>query len=191
VEKSEVRDRRSASPCYPTTPRLPSCILRGERALLQYPCLVFLVCSLSIGCAAAPETIRKEETKSKDIGALHKYEETFNPADYDPEIPLERREEKKESLPSEEPTSPAEEVELVSGFRVQVTFTDNIDQANRIKDEVALLLSDEPVYVVYEAPYYKVRAGDFLSRPNANPILRILFENGYKDSWIVPDKVKR
>lgn len=153
-------------------------------------CSSLMLTSLAQGCAPT-DTVRSKQSDKEIIEILHKHERTFNPADYDPEVPFEVKEESQEPQQPEEPSIPAEEAELVGGFRVQVTFTDNIDQANTIKDQVALLVGDENVYVVYEAPYYKVRVGDFLSRPDANKTLNILFQNGYKDSWIVPDKVRK
>lgn len=151
---------------------------------------VLLVASSMMGCAPT-ENVKKEESDTRSAEMLHKHEKTFNPADYDPEIPFEVQEEKQKPQQPEESPALSEEVAFVSGFRVQVTFTDNIDQANIVKDQVVPLVGDQNVYVVYEAPYYKVRVGDFLSRPDANGTLNILFQYGYKDSWIVPDKVKR
>jgi len=153
-------------------------------------CLTLAV-SVLIACASGPSTQREERAHKESVEALHRHERTFNPADYDPEIPFEVKEEKQEPEQSEQQPALVEEVETVSGFRVQVIFTDNIDHANTVKDEVALLVGDQNVHIVYEAPYYKVRVGDFLSRPEANETLNLLFQHGYKDSWIVPDKVKK
>lgn len=158
--------------------------------------IVFFIVLISLaitvaGCASSAEETKSSSNDDKEF--LHKYEKTFNPSDYDTEIAQEKLEEKKESPAAKGETSlPAsEEAEIVSGFRVQVSFTDNIEVANQVKNELSSLLTDQTVYVVYEAPYYKVRVGDFFTRPEANFTLKSLIEKGYKDAWIVPDKVRK
>ena len=43
--------------------------------------------------------------------------------------------------------------------------------------------------MIYDSPYYKVRVGDFLSRPETNQLLKALMERGYDEAWIVADRV--
>jgi hypothetical protein len=147
--------------------------------------LVFLVAS---GCGSSEEVTKQTDTTWDFI---QKYEKTFNPSDYDPALPTDVEEEKKQADEVSIPQPPPPEFETVPGFRVQVTFTDNMEQANTIRHNLTGVFADQQIYVVFEAPYYKVRVGDFTSRPDANVTLRVLFENGYKDSWIVPDKIRR
>lgn len=161
----------------------------------QLHLLIFLLSFMGVaGCASTSE--ERRYSNDEDTEFLHKYEKTFNPADYDPEIPSEQFDGKKDNLDldqidADQTTEPllSEEVELVSGFRIQVSFTDNIEQAHQIKNELSSLVTKHAVYVVYEAPYYKVRVGDFLSRPEANLTLKSVIGKGYKDAWIVPDKI--
>ena len=144
------------------------------------------------GCASSSPEM-KSSHNDEAIEFIHQYEKTFTPSDYDSEIGTENSDEKNQNLRTEiEILTPHnEESEVVSGFRIQVSFTENIELANQVKNELSPLLPDQQVYVVYEAPYYKVRIGDFLSRPEANLTLRTLTERGYKDAWIVPDKVRK
>lgn len=159
-----------------------------KRNILLPYCFVMLAAFLITGCATT-EHVKVEE--DENVEALNRFERTFNPADYDPEIPFERTDLEKILPIPEEPTEVSSVTEIVSGFRVQVSFTDNIEHASKIKNDVSTLFADQSVYVVYEAPYYKVRVGDFLNRPEANITLRELVERGYKDAWVVPDKVRR
>lgn len=155
-------------------------------ALLLFPIILWLA-----GCGSTSEERRAEP--EDDTEAIRRTETSFNPADYDPEIPSSHvpAQPGRPSRDTNQPSTPTTEPDLVSGYRVQVTFTDNIEQASQVKNQLSPLFTGENVYVVYEAPYYKVRVGDFLSRPDANLTLRSLFEKGYKDSWIVPDKVRK
>ena len=142
-----------------------------------------------LGCASSSSEQKSEKDDTQEF--IHRYEKTFNPSDYDSNPPAEKSEKKENQKPEETTPSAPGETELVTGFRVQVSFTDNIEQANKIKDDLSSLLTNQPVYVVFESPYYKVRVGDFLSRPDANITLKTLIDRGYKDAWIVPDKVTK
>jgi len=141
------------------------------------------------GCTSAPETTKSNEAEETEV--LHRYERTFHPSDYEVDLPAPESEKNGgEETPREESTSrPAGKSEIVPGFRVQIAFSEDIDFANQLKAEVSPRLPNQWVYVVYEAPYYKVRVGDFTTRPDANPVLKLLVDLGYKDAWIVPDKV--
>ncbi len=155
-------------------------------------CIIFSSAIVGSGCASSSEEI-KSSNNDQAVEFIHVYEKTFNPSDYDSETTPEKSAAKNQEFRTDQENStPASaESEVVSGFRIQVTFSENIEVANQVKNELSALLPDEQVYVVYEAPYYKVRVGDFLSRPEANLNLRTLTERGYKDAWIVPDKVRK
>jgi hypothetical protein len=53
------------------------------------------------------------------------------------------------------------------GFRVQVVSTSNREQAFRIKSDLLSRYPDQKTYVVFQAPNFKVRIGNFLKRPDA------------------------
>ena len=77
---------------------------------------------------------------------------------------------------------------VLPGFRVQVSSTDNLDEANTLKSEVYFKIK-QPVYVIYDSPFYKVRAGDFLDITRAKDLNFKLNQLGYKDTRVVPDSV--
>jgi hypothetical protein len=53
------------------------------------------------------------------------------------------------------------------GFRVQIISTNKRNEANDIKARVMQLYPDYRTYLDYQAPYFKVRVGDFKSREEA------------------------
>lgn len=77
---------------------------------------------------------------------------------------------------------------IMQGFRVQVTSTDNLDEANTIKSDVYFKIK-LPVYIIYDSPFYKVRAGDFLDMNRAKDLNFKLNQLGYKDTRVVQDSV--
>ncbi|SKA07281.1 Sporulation related domain-containing protein [Chitinophaga eiseniae] len=73
-----------------------------------------------------------------------------------------------------------------SGFRVQVISTNKRGDANEAKARVMQLYSDYRTYLDYQAPYFKVRVGDFKSREEASELrdkLSSLFSGGV---FVVP-----
>ncbi len=120
------------------------------------------------------------------------YEAQFRPSDYDPDVKT-LLEKKKEALQEEErttsETAAPQAPETAPGFRVQVFSSTSIDEANAAKAEVESAFPDIWFYLVYDSPTYKIRAGDFLNRFEAERFAKQCSEKKYKDAWIVPDKI--
>lgn len=145
---------------------------------------------LNAGCKSSRE-IRREEPASPGMREfLAKFEPSFNPADYDEDLSVVRLSQKEHVIPLEAMSTVTTALpETIPGFRVQVLFTQDFDQANQVKEEVDRQIPDEWVYIVYDSPYYKVRVGNYTEKGLANPMIRQLHKLGYKDAWVVPDYV--
>ena len=76
-----------------------------------------------------------------------------------------------------------------AGYRVLVITTDNLDEANKVKSEVFFRTDRKPVYISFDPPFYKVKAGDFISSSEANEFSFKLNQMGYADSKVVRDTV--
>ena len=76
----------------------------------------------------------------------------------------------------------------VDGFRIQCFASSQID---RIRSEQKMLETKVkyPVYVIFNAPYYKLLVGDFVNRPEADAALAKLKEIGYGDAWVARSKI--
>lgn len=72
---------------------------------------------------------------------------------------------------------------VVSRFRIQVLAS---TQQEQVKREKAVLASriDIPVSISFESPYYKLFAGDFAQRSEAENYLAQVKKIGYNDAWI-------
>ncbi|MEC5148347.1 SPOR domain-containing protein [Chitinophaga sp. 212800010-3] len=73
-----------------------------------------------------------------------------------------------------------------SGFRVQVISTNKRGDASEAKAKVMQLFPDYRTYLDYQAPYFKVRVGDFKSREEASELrdkLSDMFSGGV---FVVP-----
>jgi len=152
--------------------------------------VTLLACSL-LTCTPSKEVQKRvdEETFNDQIV---KYEATFRPSDYDPDPDQKngKVEDRSTEAQKESPgTQTTSSTELVPGFRVQVFSLSNIDEARAKKVEIESLFPGEWVYLEYESPAYKIRAGNFLSRFEADRFANQLRERGYDDTWTVPARV--
>ena len=86
-------------------------------------------------------------------------------------------------------TSALQIVGQVSGYRVQVNSTDNLEEADSIRTELYIKTNQKAVYITFEPPFYKVKVGDFLKISEANDLRFKLNQIGYTEARVVNDKI--
>jgi len=152
-------------------------------------CVFFFAISLW-GCSSSKEAEKKSDASAAE-NEMAIYESGFRPSDYDVDVKVFFSELKRESERKAIPSEPAviEPPIIASGFRVQLLSTANIEEANTKKAEAEVMFPTEWFYIAYDPPAYKLRAGNFLNRAEAESYMTILSENGYPDAWVVPEKV--
>jgi hypothetical protein len=172
--------------------------LNTSPRLLLYT--TFLLSSL-LGCAPSQRFVSEEEeqpvpqkieTPKEKKRPLAEYEATLKPSDFDKEVEIAQpvQEEKKPQVPIAIPKDTlVMKEEVVQGFRIQIFSSSNVDEATLIRNLAIEKFTGDSIYVVFDAPVYKVRIGDFINRYEANQRLPEFVEKGYRDAWIVPDKV--
>ncbi|MBI5541536.1 MAG: SPOR domain-containing protein [Bacteroidia bacterium] len=77
------------------------------------------------------------------------------------------------------------------GYRVQVYFgsgSDAKNTAHKIRTSLNTAFPDYDSYLVYEAPYFKVRVGDFRNRNEAYKAFKII-QSSYPGAFIVDDLI--
>lgn len=145
---------------------------------------------LFVGCGSSRET---ETSKGipPEAEELRRYEAEFRPSDYDVDVKTFfadlRKENERGKTAVEPPTT--EPPVVVPGFRVQMLATSEIDEANAKKTEAEAAFPGEWFYIVFDPPTYKLRAGNFLRRADADTFARSISEQGYPDAWVVPERV--
>ena len=80
-------------------------------------------------------------------------------------------------------------IKQTAGYRVLVLTTDNLDEANNMKTEIYFKTDQKPVYISFDPPFYKVKAGDFVSSTEANELGFKLNQMGYTESKVIRDTV--
>jgi hypothetical protein len=80
----------------------------------------------------------------------------------------------------------------IPGFRIQIFFAsgnDSKDRANAVRTEALKSHNQQPVYILFEAPYYKVRMGDFRTRLDAERALQSI-RLSFPGAFIVEDLIQ-
>ena len=78
---------------------------------------------------------------------------------------------------------------IIEGFRVQVLATSSQENAERLRYELAIEYGKD-IYIVFEAPNYKVRIGNFIDRRLAEKLRLELINKGYPSSWIIRTRIE-
>ena len=150
---------------------------------------MLLIAALTVGCASSSDVAPRPESKP-----LKEHEKTFDPGAYR-EPPAQPSKSQKTSEPiAEEKEIWVERKERVMGYRIQLYSTTSVDEA-QMKLPVmrrrldSLSVSPGRLDMSFDAPYYKIRLGDFLSRPPADSLSTVLKEHGMTDAWVVRDHV--
>lgn len=79
----------------------------------------------------------------------------------------------------------------VNGFRIQLIATQNLEKASLLEEEAKNQFSifGHKTYLVFEAPLYKIRVGDFIDRNDADEVKIQAVNYGYREAFIVRTKV--
>ncbi|MGY8783620.1 MAG: SPOR domain-containing protein [Fidelibacterota bacterium] len=78
----------------------------------------------------------------------------------------------------------------IDGFRLQIFESSSVDQATKKFNKFKKILSDS-LYLTFEAPFYKVRYGDFVSKEEAETEKKKLSKKGLKNIWTIRSRIKK
>ncbi len=132
---------------------------------------------------------QNSDTTQTLIQFVHEHEKTFDPSKYPVPISIQLPKTDSVAQIAIVDSVKIDSLEYSTGYRVQVITTQDLDEANKLKDSLETLLPTEWTYIVYHAPFYKVRVGNFYDRSSANRMVRTLTEKGIPDTWVVPDEI--
>ena len=79
--------------------------------------------------------------------------------------------------------------DVADGYRIQISFSNDRQEAYNNKAKLYKELPDEKCYVEYEEPYYKLRLGDYATRLEAYDKLRLVLAK-YPGAFVVRAKIK-
>jgi hypothetical protein len=76
------------------------------------------------------------------------------------------------------------------GYRIMIINTNNRDLAYKMRGDVLRYFPSQAVYMAYQAPYFKLKAGDFLKREDAEKFRKELSKYFTESFFIVNDIIK-
>ena len=76
------------------------------------------------------------------------------------------------------------------GYRLQIFESSSVEETNRTLRKFERSLKDS-VYMVFEAPLYKLRLGNFATKKEAEKQKKNLNKKGYKNIWIVRSRIEQ
>ena len=76
----------------------------------------------------------------------------------------------------------------IDGWRVQVIFKTKKEELRKIKIAFIKFYPDIPVYLEYEAPYYRIRVGNFRTKLEALKIKDLINEH-FPGAYPVPETI--
>ena len=168
-------------------------ILQGILALTF---LIFLIVVCSASTGSRYET-KPKDTEIEDEDEQVKIIEDFDISPYKIEIDIEEVPYGNQVLPDDVwygyadtvSTSDKNIAGTTDGYRVQVLSTDNMDEANQVRSEIYFNTKNKEVYITFEPPFYKVKAGDFTSHSEANDFKFKLNQLGYPEARVIQETV--
>ena len=78
---------------------------------------------------------------------------------------------------------------IIEGFRVQILATKELAKAEQLQKDLSNILNQN-IYIVFEAPNYKVRVGNFIDRNRAEVFRKNILNKGYTSSWIIRTRIE-
>ena len=76
------------------------------------------------------------------------------------------------------------------GYRLQLFESSTVDEANKTMMKYGKSLKDS-IYLVFDAPLYKIQYGDFVTKDQAELVKAELRKKGYKKVWIVRSRINQ
>ncbi len=153
--------------------------------LLQGICLVLVLPSVMFGQSNYGSDSSYLPLKEK----LSTFERSFKPSFYDTEVYLYKKNDSTKTQGRAIDQLTAAPPETLQGFRIQLLATNNYDDANITRTTLTASFPELWIYLVFEAPTYKIRVGDFVNRAEAKTLMDQFQKQGFKTAWIVPDRV--
>ena len=170
--------------------------LATECSIPKRRCLrltVFTLAALLLsGCAMKPPVI--SPAVSEDTSRVAQ-DEGFDPMSLEEEeiirLPESRLKSSVESGAAGgeiEKSGSARGVKEMAGFRVQI-YSTNLEAEVRAIEQKALVEFSGGVYLIFDAPNYKVRVGDCINRSEAGELREKAIKLGYHDAWVVQSRI--
>ena len=76
------------------------------------------------------------------------------------------------------------------GYRLQVINTRNREDAFKMKTDLLRMYPSQKTYILFQSPYFKVRIGNFINKPDAVSFQKQLSPAYRQNAYIVEDVIE-
>lgn len=164
--------------------------------------IIILFAVLFYSCSASTDTryskdSEKDVSKSKEKETIVEDDFDIKPFQTNIEIPVKTKESDDKPLdlwfgysndiPEDETLKTV--IDTISGYRVQVISTDNLEEANGVRSEIYFKTNEKAIYVIFEPPFYVVRVGDCKNINDAKALSFKLNQMGFAGTKVVNDLI--
>jgi hypothetical protein len=80
-------------------------------------------------------------------------------------------------------------VNTVNGYRVRVLSTENLDEADSLRNELYNKTNQKQIYIIFDPPFYRIEIGDFTNISSARDLRFRLNQIGYNEARVVSENV--
>ena len=77
----------------------------------------------------------------------------------------------------------------ISGYRVRVSSTDNLNDADSLRNELYNKTNQKHIYIIFDPPFYRIEIGDFTEMSTARDLKFKLNQLGYNEARVVSERV--
>ena len=78
---------------------------------------------------------------------------------------------------------------IIEGFRIQLIATQELVNLEKLQKDL-FNSYNQNTYIVFEAPNYKLRMGNFIDRSKAEIFRQRLRKEGYPSAWIIRTRIE-
>jgi hypothetical protein len=166
---------------------------RGQKMSKLTPSVLVLVVMMFHGCTGSRSGKRTAESPTPPTqNAANMPNEDFDPLTLkEPElqIPAKPRITQNDATPVITSANVDTSLVQVVGYQVQILQTEDADLARAAVRDAAAVLSTAVAFV-FDSPYFKVRAGNFVNRYDAEQLQELALSKSYASAWVVRTMVK-
>ena len=81
-------------------------------------------------------------------------------------------------------------ISTLDGYRLQLYESSSAEQANNKMKEYSNSLKDS-LYIVFDAPLYKIRYGNYVTKNKAEIEKNNLKKKGYRTAWVIKSRIEQ
>jgi len=169
--------------------------------------IAFLTAAVLVGCAPATSDVSSGPNRSpraathRDASQPASVESVFDPAQHRvDDVQAEAEQIIRQITPPriESTTVSGDAIGIAfdttwvveEGYRIQISASPAREDAQNVAMRARERFPYDSVYVYFQAPWYKVRVGDFETRNDAEAKLREARQKGYREAFWVPSDVR-